>query len=80
MNAGLAAPRLSGRPAIRSHQKGTTMTNRRRRLRDASKVCPVFMKLSNGLVISRCELDAGHDGPHKDGCTRWGNPQPTAHR
>jgi hypothetical protein len=49
------------------------MTNPRRHLRDASKVCPAFMKLSNGLVISRCELNVGHDGPHKDGCARWGD-------
>lgn len=46
----------------------------RRHLRDASTICPAFMKLSNGLVINRCELDVGHDGKHKDGCSRWGNP------
>jgi hypothetical protein len=50
-------------------------TTRPRHLRDASKICPALMKLSNGLVISRCERDAGHDGPHKDGCAHWGNSQ-----
>lgn len=44
----------------------------RRHLRDAAKVCAATMKLSSGLVISRCERDAGHDGQHKDGCTHWG--------
>ncbi|HLU97156.1 MAG TPA: hypothetical protein VKZ89_09985 [Thermobifida alba] len=54
------------------------MTTRRRHLREASKVCPSSMKLSNGLVISRCELDVGHDGPHKDGCARWGDSHSAA--
>lgn len=45
-----------------------------RHLRDASKICPALTKLSNGLVINRCELDAGHDGKHKDGCSYWPDP------
>ena len=49
----------------------------RRHLRDASKICPEFVKLSNGLVINRCERDAGHEGQHKDGCTHWGKPAAT---
>lgn len=43
-----------------------------RHLRDASKICPAISKLSTGLVINRCERDAGHDGQHKDGCAHWG--------
>jgi hypothetical protein len=49
-------------------------TTRRRHLRDASKICPATVKLSNGLVINRCELDAGHDGKHKDFCSHWPDP------
>lgn len=47
----------------------------RRHLRDATKVCPAVVALSTGVVISRCELDAPHDGErHKAGCTRWDTP------
>lgn len=42
-------------------------------LRDAATICPATTTLSNGLVINRCERDAGHDGKHKDGCSHWGN-------
>lgn len=49
------------------------MKTRPTHLRDVAKICPAFMQLSNGLVISRCELDRDHDGSHKDGCTRWGD-------
>jgi hypothetical protein len=49
----------------------------RRHLRDAAKICPAVTKLSNGLVINRCERDAGHDGKHKDGCSHWGPATPT---
>lgn len=44
---------------------------RRRHLRDAATICPAIRKLSNGLVIDRCELNAGHEGRHKDGCSHW---------
>lgn len=52
----------------------------RRHLRDASKICPAVSALSNGLVINRCERDAGHDGQHKDGCTHWGTPEKETQR
>lgn len=42
-----------------------------RHLRDAATICPATSKLSNGLVVNRCERDLGHDGKHKDGCTHW---------
>lgn len=46
----------------------------KRHLRDVETICPAVMELSNGHVLSRCELDKGHAGKRKDGCTRWGNP------
>lgn len=46
----------------------------RRHLRDAATICPATSRLSNGFVVNRCELDKGHDGKHKDGCTHWGTP------
>lgn len=46
-----------------------------RHLRDAAKICPATSRLSNGYVVNRCELDVGHDGQHKDFCTRWSDPR-----
>ncbi len=43
-----------------------------RHLRDAAKICPAVVRLSNGLVINRCERERDHDGRHKDFCTHWG--------
>jgi hypothetical protein len=41
-------------------------------LRDVATICPATTTLSSGTVLNRCELDKGHPGKHKDGCTRWG--------
>jgi hypothetical protein len=49
-----------------------TTPKQRRHLRDAATICPATSRLSNGFVVNRCELDKGHDGKHKDGCTHWG--------
>lgn len=49
------------------------MPGRRRHLRDAATICPATLT-AGGKVLVRCELDAGHDGRHKSGCTSWGNP------
>lgn len=49
-----------------------THAGRRRHLRDVATICPVVLKMSTGAVVARCELDAGHDGKHEDGCTSWG--------
>lgn len=53
-----------------------TETSRRRHLRDAATICPASEPCPGGDF--RCELDAGHDGKHKDGCTHWGTPAPAA--
>ncbi|MFJ9799865.1 hypothetical protein [Streptomyces sp. NPDC101145] len=44
---------------------------RHRHLRDAATICPTVYRDSSGKVWFRCELNAGHDGKHKDGCTWW---------
>ena len=49
----------------------------RRHLRDVATICPLVDRDRSGRVWFRCELDAGHDGQHKDGCTHWGNPDRT---
>lgn len=54
---------------------GAVRDLRRRHLRDAATICTATLKLSDGTVYNRCELDADHDGKHKDGCTRWGEPR-----
>lgn len=46
----------------------------KRHLRDVETICPAVSTLLSGLVLNRCELDRGHDGQHKDGCTYWGKP------
>jgi hypothetical protein len=49
----------------------------RRHLRDVATICTATITLSNGQVLNRCELDAGHleqGEKHRDGCTRWGAP------
>ena len=51
---------------------------RRRHLRDAATICTETITLSNGQVLNRCELDAGHleqGEKHKAGCSRWGKPK-----
>ncbi|MFE7517062.1 hypothetical protein ACFU8I_38420 [Streptomyces sp. NPDC057540] len=47
----------------------------RRHLRDAATICPEAS--GHGSFALRCELDAGHDGKHKDGCAHWGGPDRT---
>lgn len=47
---------------------------RRRHLRDAATICVATLKLSSGTVLARCELDNGHPGKHRNGCTQWGGP------
>ncbi|MFB7936648.1 hypothetical protein [Streptomyces sp. NPDC056049] len=49
----------------------------RRHLRDVATICPLVDRDRSGKVWFRCELDAGHDGQHKDGCTWWGDPDRT---
>lgn len=52
------------------------MTNRpRRHLRDASTICPATSPCPGGDL--RCDQDAGHPGPHRDGCSRWPNTEET---
>jgi hypothetical protein len=41
----------------------------KRHLRDAANICPAVFPCPGDPM--RCELDAGHDGKHKAGCTRW---------
>jgi hypothetical protein len=48
-----------------------TQPTRRRHLRDAATICPARVPCPGGDI--RCELDKGHDGKHKDGCTWWGS-------
>lgn len=55
----------------------TTPAKPRRHLRDVATICPATLCLSGGKVINRCELDVGHNGKHKGGCTRWGDPDRT---
>ncbi|MFJ3200969.1 hypothetical protein [Streptomyces sp. NPDC086989] len=43
-----------------------------RYLRDVTTVCTATSPCPGGDF--RCELDAGHEGRHKDGCTHWGQP------
>lgn len=56
---------MSATPGSRAH------------LRDIATICPATMRLSTGLILTRCELDQGHDGRHKDGCSLW--PDSAAH-
>ncbi|WP_179894563.1 hypothetical protein [Streptomyces sp. f150] len=51
------------------------MTTPRRHLRDAATICPATAPCPGRPF--RCELDAGHTGPHRDGCSRWPNTEPT---
>lgn len=46
----------------------------KRHLREVGTICPAISALSSGYILSRCELDRGHDGQHKDGCTYWSTP------
>lgn len=45
------------------------------KLRDAASICPAALTLSTGVVLVRCELDVGHDGVHKGGCTSWASQE-----
>jgi hypothetical protein len=43
-------------------------------LRDAATICTAVLNVPGDPM--RCELDAGHDGKHKSGCTKWATRTP----